>query len=434
MCNANNIKTLSFWGLSCSERLKKGTLILFLAIVALVAGTAGIFAVASEASASVDTVPAVSASVDGITFSAYETYDTALALSNAPRTVEAIVKFHTGGGVIFSNYENDAVNYVCFAITENGSPKISANGYDHELSSVSLKEEFAFIAFVLSDEETDVYVNGKKVGTMETLVLEDFEPTVFRVGGDYRTTGGYNSNYFRGNVRALAVYSDARNAAEIQSDYMSQTVDGALVAYDFTKESTFYAQNDTDWDNNVSFVTTCARDYSGNGNNLVYGKGGVIAPTTGLEFSSAKAFDSVQSEVVFPQSVEAVIFVPNDSNRGGVIYGNYSDLAKPGLNFEIYSNGNPRIYYVGANGYVLEILFNSVNVRYAPSSTSNPLWRAYVHVGFVLDTTNKIAQCYVNGGLAASIVGNPNGNATERALYYTEFSTEGMEPFRVGGD
>ena len=401
-----------------------------LAAAALFTGSAGLMLLMQPVRASAEYAPAVTASPDGVTFSAYEAFDTADAIS-VPRTVETVIRAGTdGGGVLFSNYEGDGADYFSVELTETGAPRIRASVggsvYD-ETAAASVGSNFVHLAIVLSQEETAVYLDGVRSATTSAVPASEMK-SIYRIGGDFSG----NQDYFQGNMKQFTLYSEARTDAEIGADREGQKGEAAL-AYDFTAEENFYAQNDYDEITTLSLVTTRVKDLSGNGNDLIFQAGGAIAPAQGMKFNEQNVLEQSESETEYPQSVEAVIFHPNiGSKRGGVIYGNYYNGSTPYISYEVYTSGNPGIAFMDANYNSVRLTFKSVQLCHI--SASYPVRREFNHVTFVLDTVNKVAQCYLNGVLGETIEGKPDGDATQQAFYNAVFSTENMKPMCVGGD
>lgn len=92
-----------------------------------------------------------------------------------------------------------------------------------------------------------------------------------------------------------------------------------------------------------------------------------------------------EAEIYFPQNT-------SNSSRGGVIIGNYGAGGRC-INLEIYTNGNPRLYWVSPEGTAVNAVFNNVNVY-------NGQW---THLAVVVDITGDQAHCYVNGELAQTL-------------------------------
>lgn len=121
--------------------------------------------------------------------------------------------------------------------------------------------------------------------------------------------------------------------------------------------------------------------------------------TTGLTFSSTDTYRLDIASISLPATYEATVYFSKDmksSTRGGVIIGNYSG-AGAGFNFEIYKNGNPRIFITDDNGNERDVIFTDVCV-YTGKKT---------HVAITVDWESGIYQCYLNGALAQTIEDTP---------------------------
>ena len=134
--------------------------------------------------------------------------------------------------------------------------------------------------------------------------------------------------------------------------------------------------------------------------------------TNGESFSSNNFYVFDNPIERFPLTFEATIKVSaNEAKRGGVIFGNYSEETSPTINFEIYKNGHPRMYYEDASGLATDVIFNKVNV-----ATDEKL-----KIAIVDDPTTSRIMCYVNGSLEQTLA---------RRFYRDIPAT----PFMIGGD
>lgn len=335
---------------------------------------------------------AVTAAGDGVTFSAIETYTTKSTLSAAPLTFEAVInvsKSITGrAGVIFGNYtkKNASSN---FEITNNGAPRFYGWKNSSTITNLEFKDvdirgnDYVHLAITLdvAASKAYCYVNGELKQTLSCAGFSGIvSPDPFMVGGDLRSG---NDRYFQGKIKSVAVYSDLRTADEIKADVnVVDASDAALlVAYDLT------ASGDAR-----------LKDASKNANDLVYSNPHASVDNVGgMTFTTDTTYFIAKPYATVPETFEAWINLPTAySARGGVILGNYG-AAKPCLNFEIYSNGNPRLYYVDAGGTVYNYVFTGVDVRTGD----------WAHVAIVHDASAKKAMCYLNGTLKATVSGVP---------------------------
>lgn len=142
----------------------------------------------------------------------------------------------------------------------------------------------------------------------------------------------------------------------------------------------------------------------------------------GITFTSkdlyrpTKAYDSV------PRTFEAWIKLPKNAcdNRAGVILGNYNQTYCV-INFEIYSSGNPRLYWANEKGKLFDLVFDEINV----------CTDEWTHIAIVRDVANKKADCYINGELKQSLlIKTDDGIVDENG--FTEFIPTGG--LCIGGD
>ncbi len=167
-------------------------------------------------------------------------------LAAAPHTFEAEFYFpstfasDTRGGVIIGNYPGSAKSCVNFEIHTDGRLRyywIDANGDDYaayfdasaycgEWIKLAVTHDFAagvvkgYINGTLLDTVTDKNVGGGPA-RFDGFVL----------GGDARSG---NAQYFKGNLKSVAVYSDIRTDAEIAADAVSYGTDNLILHYDLS--------------------------------------------------------------------------------------------------------------------------------------------------------------------------------------------------------
>ena len=98
------------------------------------------------------------------------------------------------------------------------------------------------------------------------------------------------------------------------------------------------------------------------------------ATSSGVSFAANRTYTLPSSLKTAPLTFEAVINVPKNTGRAGVIMGNYSDNVDT-ICFEIYDNGRPRIYFKENN--VLTDYKFPIDIRSDE----------YVHLAITVDTT-----------------------------------------------
>jgi predicted phosphodiesterase len=176
-------------------------------------------------------IPANAASA-GLTFTADTIYTPSKTYSESLNTFAAIVNFpttmnpSTRGGIIFGNFgqSNPVVN---FEVHANGSPRLfitdaSGNVTDLNFRQVNLyngKDTHVAIVRDAKNAKAYCYIDGELKQTLSCGYTADIKlasPLMF--GGDVRSA---NEQYFKGSLISAAIYSTARSAGTIKSDYES---------------------------------------------------------------------------------------------------------------------------------------------------------------------------------------------------------------------
>ena len=120
----------------------------------------------------------------------------------------------------------------------------------------------------------------------------------------------------------------------------------------------------------------------------------MAAEGEGLVFAESDLYRPSKTYDAAPNTFEAWVKLPTSAaaDRGGVILGNYG-LAKSIINFEIHSNGKPRLFWTESNGNNSDWIFTNVNVCTGE----------WLHVGIVRDVNAGQVHCYINGVLKQSL-------------------------------
>ncbi len=332
----------------------------------------------------------------GTVFAVDEFYRTAQRLDKHPHTYEAWVKVAKNApaselGVVAGNYTNGKNASYGFEIRKNGNPFLwmgyGGSGTDQRLSfdKVDLRTgEWTHVAITFDSTTANCYINGELKQTISAK-LPDVDMTrtdVLCIGGDLRSNNG---RWLKNTeLASVALFSDMRTEAEIKADMAQIALDDAeiLAAYDFSARD-----------------TSCLKDISPKGRDLNYnGKllGGTQTEDTekgGMAFTADiyKLVKKIEQPI---NTVEATVYFPKNyiaSQRGGVIIGNYGNNSAC-VNFEIYSNGSPRLYITDKSGTVYNFVFDKVNVF-------NGEW---THIAVVRENSSTM-KCYINGELAQTI-------------------------------
>ena len=332
----------------------------------------------------------------GAIFAVDEFYRSSKVLSKHPHTFEAWIKVEKGAaaselGAIAGNYKDSKTPSYGFEVRKNGNPFLwlgyGGNGTDVRLSfdQIDLRTgEWTHVAITFDSTNAYCYINGELKQTVKGSYPDvNFAGAgVLCLGGDLRSN---NSRYLKqSELASVAVYADMRTADEIKADMTK--VDAAdaelLVSYDLSKT-----------DN--SRLT----DASANKNTLVYNgklwQAGAVEDTEkgGMAFTAemyklAKKVDqpinTFVATVYFPESYIT-------SQRGGVIIGNYGN-SSANVNFEIYSDGSPRIYITDKAGTVYNFVFDKANVYTGK----------WVNIVIVRESASTM-KCYIDGALVQTI-------------------------------
>ena len=115
----------------------------------------------------------------------------------------------------------------------------------------------------------------------------------------------------------------------------------------------------------------------------------------GMTFTGDDLYRPVKKYDTTPNTYEAWIKLPAGyTDRGGVILGSYSDKGPNQINFEIYSNGQPRLFWSNSKNVAYsDAIFTSVNV-----CTGD-----WVHLTITRDVSEGKLHCYLNGEWKQSI-------------------------------
>ena len=165
-------------------------------------------------------------------------------LSQSPLTIEAEIyvdPYHKGrAGAIFGNYIGVREDML-FDILENGVPRFyysdaSGNAREIRFNNVDVRTgDWAHIALTFDFEEgiMSLYLDGMLMQMIpcEYDLADDITRYEFVLGGDNRSNNG---NYFKGQIRSVAAYSDVRTPDEIKKSAdngVNIYADDILVSY-----------------------------------------------------------------------------------------------------------------------------------------------------------------------------------------------------------
>lgn len=332
----------------------------------------------------------------GATFAVDELYRTETRLDSQPHTYEAWVKVEKGApstalGVIAGNYKSSSTPSYGFEVRENGNPFlwISSNpgGVSKRISfdKIDLRTgEWTHVAITHDTKTAYCYINGELKQTItDSLPVVDMTKTgPLCIGGDLRS--GNDRWLKKTTLSSVALFSDMRTADEIKADMQKVDPSAAelLVSFDLSGSD-------------VSRL----KDLSAKGNDLTYNGKLYEMPKVeedtekgGIAFT-ADPYKLTKVINVPIKTFEATVYFPKSfisSERGGVIIGNYNSNVDC-VNFEIYSDGSPRLY-IHKSGTTYNFVFEKANVYTGE----------WVHIAIVRETSSQ-TSCYINGELVQSI-------------------------------
>ena len=176
-----------------------------------------------------------------LVFSSGQIYKTAKPLSELPLTYEATVKLPAGyterAGIIAGNYKDVGTTSISFEVQTYGNPKIYVQNNSSVLCNILFNNvnictgDWVHVAIVIDNGYAICYVNGQEkqraaINYPGTMTL----PNPLCLGADLRSD---NAQYFKGNIKNVALYRDVRTAAEIASDWTASTIaqDGLIGGY-----------------------------------------------------------------------------------------------------------------------------------------------------------------------------------------------------------
>lgn len=189
---------------------------------------------------------------EGLTFNLEEAFHTKEPITELPVTLEANLRFppetvwEERGGIILGNYQSSTAGSISFEIHKYGQPRYFALEADGKYTEVFFDEvdvctgEWVHLAIVLDHEKGEIscYVNGECKQTIEKVFPQTVtmaNPMV--LGGDMRSG---NTQYFKGILRDVTVYSDKRTPDEIRDDYQDDKpdTDNLIGHYDLRGKTT----------------------------------------------------------------------------------------------------------------------------------------------------------------------------------------------------
>lgn len=175
---------------------------------------------------------------EGLSFSPFNYFVSNNELCATPMTIEASIKldsnYKSKAGVILGNYGggNPSFNLEIF---ERGKPRLYYVDENNETHAFTFdynvaKSEWIHLAITWDYTTAKLYINGKF--EEKAFLSIDQTPNIttpYVLGGDLRAG---NTQYFKGKIRSLAIFSSVRSDSEISNDSKALNYDiESLCAY-----------------------------------------------------------------------------------------------------------------------------------------------------------------------------------------------------------
>lgn len=317
-------------------------------------------------------------------------------LNTMPNTMEAWVKLEpdvNNRQVLFGNYKDAPYTAFSIEITANNQLRYfeqTFEGSEKNLVDLNTQDsictgEWVHIGVVRNVDEKSVklFINGEKQAEKTFTKLADNLKldNVHFVGTDHR------KRYFLdGEINTIRLWSSIKTETEIEesmNSVLTGTESDLLHAWEFG-----FKQDDQTMvvvDNvSTNAINATAINFPENT--------GELYENDGTDFSKNThniAMNEVLKEA--PQTFETWIKMPKSASgaRGGVIVGNYfryySDTI-PLVNFEVYTNGAPRLFW-RIDGKEYNYVAENVNVCTGQ----------WLHLAITYDQSTNTMKCFVNG-------------------------------------
>lgn len=235
--------------------LKRGLILVFLITIITTFGGNHIFS-ADELS----DVAKSSGETGNIEWSIDTMYTASAAVDKMPRTFEATIKVDSSvsrGGVILGNCKGATYDdCTSFEIYESGHPRLylvqNGRPYNFLFETVDVRvNEYVHVAIVIDGDNIHCYLNGELKETKDYTASDVIPNNIFAVGGDFRSG---SAQYFKGDIKSLSLYADARTAAEILDDVnkIDDSDSELLMSYDLEgKANEMTIEDDSPNDNDL---------------------------------------------------------------------------------------------------------------------------------------------------------------------------------------
>ncbi len=344
----------------------------------------------------------------GQTFTAQTPFEVGEKLASTPLTMEAVIQLDTDfagrAGVIVGNYDAKLHEMLNLEIYTEGKPRLfytseSGSRVYCDFNTDIRSQNAVHLAVTVDGLTATLYLNGQPVEQKELPFEIPSITENFKIGGDNRPG---NQQFFNGKIYSVNLYSTARTDAQIMSDAITTDVNDSTLLYSVMFASDVCAQNGhtpgeviVDAPLTASSAELRHTECTVCGKKLSYTKVPCVTEVTehrvwsnatGFSPATEEAGFNVENVTTTPHTIEAVVQLDKSyTQRAGVIVGNYDGGRNNQLNFEVYTNGKPRLYY-SINGAAYSYIFKTDIRSTAPQ-----------HIALTVDGTQ--AALYVNGEL-----------------------------------
>jgi len=136
------------------------------------------------------------------------------------------------GGTVLGNYNGGSKNQFNLEIYTNGRPKLwfqkAGKKYSCQFKTDIRSDNMVNLTITISGTTAKLYLNGKLKETKKLTTSLANVTSDFRIGGDRRKG---NSNYFKGTIYSVNVFSDVRTTSEIKMDKIYVPSDSSKLLY-----------------------------------------------------------------------------------------------------------------------------------------------------------------------------------------------------------
>ena len=165
-----------------------------------------------------------------------EVYKVSDKLATKKATIEVNLQLpksqSSRAGTVLGNYNGGSKDQFNLEINTKGRPKLwykkSGKKYTCQFKTDIRSDNMVNLTITISGKTAKLYLNGV---LKETKKLSASVPSVtsnFRIGGDRRTG---NTNYFKGTIYSVNVFSDVRTSSEIKMDKIYVPSDSGNLLY-----------------------------------------------------------------------------------------------------------------------------------------------------------------------------------------------------------